>query len=47
MAIRLAEAFGGSSEVWVGLQLDFDRAKAMTKADQGKVRPFGVPEQGD
>jgi plasmid maintenance system antidote protein VapI len=38
MAIRLAKAFGGSAEVWAGLQLDFDMAVAMTKADQIKVQ---------
>lgn len=38
MAIRLAKAFGGSAEVWAGLQLDFDMAQAMTKADQIKVQ---------
>lgn len=44
MAIRLAQAFGGSPEVWAGLQLDFDLARALTKADQIKVRRLFVPE---
>ena len=47
MAIRLAKAFGGSPEVWAGLQLDFDLARAMTKADQIKVRRCFVPEPVD
>jgi len=47
MTIRLAKAFGSSPEVWVGLQLDFDMAKAMTKADQIKVRRLPVPEPAE
>ena len=37
MAIRLSKAFGSSPEVWLGLQLDYDLAKAEKKADQIKV----------
>ena len=28
MAIRLSKAFGGSPEVWLGMQLDYDLAQA-------------------
>lgn len=45
MAIRLAKAFGGSAEVWAGLQLDHDMARAMAKADQIKVQRVAVPAQ--
>ena len=37
-AIRLAKAFGSSAEMWAGLQLDYDMAQAMKRADQIKVR---------
>ena len=46
MAIRLAKAFGGSPEVWAGLQLDFDMAQAMAKADTIKVRRVPQPALG-
>jgi addiction module HigA family antidote len=29
MAIRLDKAFGGSAQVWLGLQMDYDLAQAM------------------
>ena len=38
MAIRLAKAFGGSPEVWLGMQTDYDLAQAMKKADRIKVK---------
>jgi addiction module HigA family antidote len=44
MAIRLSKAFGGSPEVWAGIQLDHDMAAAMKRADQIKVRRFVQPE---
>jgi addiction module HigA family antidote len=37
MAIRLSKAFGSSPEVWAGLQMQYDLAQAMKKADQIKV----------
>ncbi len=37
MAIRLSKAFGGSPEVWAGLQMQYDLAPAMKKADRIKV----------
>ena len=27
MAVRLAKAFGGSAETWLGMQIDYDLAK--------------------
>jgi addiction module HigA family antidote len=46
MAIRLAKAFGGSAEVWAGLQLDYDMAQAMKKADTIKVQRVPQPALG-
>ena len=34
MAIRLSKAFGSSPEVWAGLQLDYDMARALRDADR-------------
>ena len=38
MAIRLSKGFGSSPEVWACLQMQFDLAQALKKADQIKVR---------
>ena len=38
MAIRLAKAFGGSPEMWLGIQMDYDLARAAKKAGKIKVR---------
>jgi len=38
MAIRLDKAFGGSAEVWLGLQMDYDLAQAMKSERTIKVR---------
>jgi addiction module HigA family antidote len=40
MAIRLDKAFGGSAEVWLGIQMDYDLAQAMKneRAIKGEVR---------
>ena len=43
MAIRLAKAFGSAPEVWAGLQLDYDMARAMKNADRIKVRRIARP----
>jgi antitoxin HigA-1 len=43
MAIRLSKAFGGRPEVWLGMQSDYDLAKAMKKADRIKVKPVSLP----
>jgi addiction module HigA family antidote len=31
MSIRLSKAFGGSPEVWLGMQMDYDLAQALKK----------------
>src|SRR3990170_2701132 len=38
MAIRLSKAFGGSPEVWLGLQMDYDLAQAEKKGSRINVR---------
>jgi addiction module HigA family antidote len=40
MAIRLSKAFGGSPEVWLGMQMDYDLAQAFKKAAGIKVKPI-------
>jgi antitoxin HigA-1 len=43
MAIRLAKAFGGSPEVWLGMQMDYDLAQALKKSAHIKVKPARAP----
>lgn len=38
MAIRISKAFGSSPEVWLGLQMDYDLAKAEKNAKNIKVK---------
>jgi addiction module HigA family antidote len=38
MAIRLDKAFGGSAEIWLGLQMDYDLAQAKKHERAIKVR---------
>ncbi len=38
MAIRLSKAFGSSPAVWAGMQLDYDMAQAMRRADRINVQ---------
>ncbi len=38
MAIRLDKAFGGGAEIWLGLQMDYDLAQALKRADEIKVK---------
>jgi addiction module HigA family antidote len=38
MAIRLDKAFGGSADVWLGLQMDYDLAQAMKHERAIRVR---------
>lgn len=38
MSIRLSKAFGGSPEVWLGMQMEYDLAQAEKSADKIKVR---------
>jgi antitoxin HigA-1 len=38
MAIRLSKAFGSTPDVWLGLQMDYDLARAQLKSGTIKVR---------
>ena len=38
MAIRLSKAFGGSPEVWLGMQMAYDLAQIEKSANKIKVR---------
>lgn len=40
MAIRLSKAFGGSPEVWLGMQMEYDLAKALEHADEIQVERY-------
>ncbi|MCY3744729.1 MAG: HigA family addiction module antitoxin [Acidobacteria bacterium] len=37
MAIRLSKAFGGSAEMWVRLQANYNLSRAMERADEIEV----------
>jgi antitoxin HigA-1 len=37
MAIRLSKAFGSSAETWLGMQLDYDLARARLHEDEIRV----------
>jgi addiction module HigA family antidote len=43
MAIRLSKAFGGSSAVWLKMQMNYDLAQAEKRADKIKVRRVPQP----
>lgn len=43
MAIRLSKAFGGSPEVWLGMQMQYDLAQALAKADTITVERLARP----
>jgi addiction module HigA family antidote len=43
MAIRLSKAFGGSPEVWLGMQMQYDLAQAEKRATTIKVKRVPVP----
>jgi antitoxin HigA-1 len=40
MAIRLSKAFGNRPDVWLGLQIKYDLARAEKNADHIKVKKF-------
>jgi addiction module HigA family antidote len=42
MAIRLSRAFGGAAEMWLGIQMDHDLARAQKKGGRLKVRPLAA-----
>jgi addiction module HigA family antidote len=46
MAIRLSKAFGGSPDVWLSMQMEFDLAQAEKKASKihvSRIVPNPVP----
>lgn len=45
MAVRLSKAFGGSAESWARLQLDYDMAQIMRRADSIVVGHIEMPRQ--
>lgn len=40
MAIRISKAFGGSPDVWMRMQMEYDLWHAKQKADQIDVKPY-------
>ena len=44
MAIRLSKAFGGTPDVWLRMQMNYDLAQAKEKSSSIKVEPFMVEE---
>ena len=40
MAIRLAKAFGSTTETWIRLQAAYDVAQAQQREDQIDVKPY-------
>lgn len=47
MAIRLAKAFGGSPETWLGIQVDYDLAQARRREDKIVVKRVERPAFGE
>ena len=43
MAVRLAKAFGGSAETWLGMQSDYDLAQVRKRKDEIKARRVASP----
>lgn len=37
LAVRLSKAFGGSPDVWLGMQMRYDLAEVMRRADEIEV----------
>jgi addiction module HigA family antidote len=40
MAIRLSKAFGSSPETWLGMQMEYDLAQALKRADELDVKRY-------
>jgi plasmid maintenance system antidote protein VapI len=40
MAIRVAKAFGGTPEVWMRVQHQYDLSKIDERAKQIKIKPY-------
>jgi antitoxin HigA-1 len=47
MAVRLAKAFGGSAETWLGIQLDYDLAQVRRRESEIKVRRAKGPASAE
>jgi addiction module HigA family antidote len=45
MAIRLSKAFGGSPEVWLGMQMAYDLAQALKQESRIVVHRVAVPAE--
>jgi addiction module HigA family antidote len=45
MAVRLSKAFGSTPRTWLGMQMDYDLARAEAQADSIQVEP--VPRSAD
>lgn len=45
MAIRLSKAFSGRQEVWLGLQMRYDLAKALQKSERSRASGSYLPER--
>ena len=45
MSIRLSKAFGSRPEVWLGLQMQYDLAKAQKTTHRIKVRRIKAPDR--
>lgn len=43
MAVRLAKAFGSTTETWIRLQASFDVARARAREDQIDVERYEAP----
>jgi len=42
MAVRLSMAFGGSAEMWLGMQVDHDLAQVRARAKEFGIERVGV-----
>jgi addiction module HigA family antidote len=45
MAIRLDKAFGGGAAIWLKMQMNYDLAQALKRADDIRVERVPVPAQ--
>jgi addiction module HigA family antidote len=45
MAVRLEKAFGGSAEVWLRMQVNFDLAQVRLREQQLHVKPLRFASQ--
>ena len=45
MAVRLSKAFGSTPRTWLGMQMDYDLARAEAQADSIQVEPVPRPAE--